>query len=72
MATKSQFWAVKWGENIRVSDRTSDPVHACKYCYGMASSDMQVSPLGGNRKGVMKAIHAGLVNRTDWKPARST
>lgn len=36
------YWFVRWGTNVRISDKTDDPAVAAKSCYGMVSADMEV------------------------------
>ena len=47
---KKTFWAVKWGDTVRIAmDKTGSPIGAAKECFGMASGDMMVKPLGSNK-----------------------
>ncbi len=71
------YWAVKWtsrdgvpdAHTIRVtSEKFENPVRAAKSCYGIATNDMVLINLGGNKAKVRKAIVAGLEKRTDWIP----
>lgn len=64
---KRQFYAVKWGNNIRISDKVDSVGEACRNTYGMISSNMEIIPLGGNKEMVRKALRADLYKRTDWK-----
>ena len=60
-----QYWAVKWGETIRMSDPIENPCAACKNCYGVICEGMMVIPLG-NKAQARKAVHSDLSKRTDW------
>ena len=63
---RKTYFAVKWGETIRVSQPVYDAEKAKRDCYGLATPDMECIPLGQNKKSVSRLVHKGL-DKLDWK-----
>jgi len=66
-----QYYAVKWGDEIRVTDPVPAPRDACISCYGMVSrarderpeslaAAMHVVVIGTRKVDVRRAIRTGL------------
>lgn len=53
---RKQFYAVRWGEVIRVSSKVFDPGAACRDTFGMVAENMEVRPLGGNKETMLKEM----------------
>jgi rRNA maturation protein Nop10 len=43
---KKSYWAVKWGDAIRISGKVYTAKEACVECYGMVANNMEVKNLG--------------------------
>lgn len=52
---KPVFWLVKWGESLRVSDKTNSAAEACLQTFGMVGWNMAVKPLTSRKSDIQRA-----------------
>lgn len=64
--SKLIYFAVKWGDSIRVSEPVKTADDAKRDCYGLATPDMEVVMLGIRKRDVAKLVRRGL-DQLPWR-----
>lgn len=71
---KKSYYAVKWGDTIRISGKVYTGKEACLECYGMVANNMEVKNLGTQKSVIQsdKQRRELLTSATGWIRSKRT